>query len=312
MDAKRQLGDRIDAFLAWLKRERAASPETLRAYASDLGQFFEYLGTPLSAPTSEWSKQLEPEKVRGFLSARYETHARSTLARELSAIRSFLRFLKREGDLQSNLPQWVPTPRVERKLPRFLRIEEMSTLIESADQSTRLGRRDRALMEVLYGSGLRVSEAVSLDWEAIDLSGRWVRVRGKGAKVRMAPLGAEACRALSVLSSDRIAGQSAVFCNAGGGRLSARSVARIIAKHLLRSAIAQQISPHGLRHSFATHLLANGADLRSIQELLGHARVTTTQRYTQVDLGVVFDEYRAAHPLQSNSWGKRRTQVDKK
>lgn len=305
-----RLAQQIDGFLDWLRLERGASPETLRAYASDLGQFFEFLKIPSHAALSEWIAKLQPESVRGFLASRYETHARASLARELSAIRSFLRYLKRQGLIQSNLAQWVPTPRVERRLPQFLRIDEMETLIESPDVSTTLGRRDRALMEVLYGCGLRVSEAVGLDWSAVDLPGRWVRVLGKGSKTRMSPLGARASEALAALQTDQRAGQAAVFCNAGGTRLSARSVARIINKQLVRAAIAQNLSPHGLRHSFATHLLANGADLRSIQELLGHARVTTTQRYTQVDLGVVFDEYRSAHPLQA--WGKRRTQVDKK
>jgi integrase/recombinase XerC len=195
----------------------------------------------------------------------------------------------------------VPTPKAQRKLPRFLKVEEIFELIHAPDVATILGRRDRALFELLYASGLRVSEVVSLDVVDLDLGGGWVRVLGKGAKERSVPFGAPAREALEAMLGDRpdVAMQADVplFVNFRGGRLTSRSVAKILTRHLVRLASAKSLSPHGLRHSFATHLLAAGADLRTIQELLGHARLSTTQRYTHVDLGVLMDEYRDAHPL---------------
>ena len=196
-----------------------------------------------------------------------------------------------------------PSPQAKRSLPQFLRVEEVLDLIQAPDLSSQLGRRDRALFEVLYGCGLRVGETVGLNISQVDLKKGWVRVLGKGAQERMVPFGAAARDALRLSLADRqpvalpAAPDEPLFINFRGTRLTSRSVARILAKHLLRIASAKTLSPHGLRHSFATHLLAAGADLRTIQELLGHARLSTTQRYTHVDLGVLMDEYREAHPL---------------
>jgi integrase/recombinase XerC len=202
----------------------------------------------------------------------------------------------------------VPSPKAESKLPRFLKIEEMQELVEAPDLSTWLGKRDRALFELLYGSGLRVSEGVGLSLKDLDLANGWVRVLGKGSKERTVPFGSAAREAIEnylaarpALSQGPLESQGSdnppLFVNYQGTRLTSRSVARILAKHLVRIASAKNLSPHGLRHSFATHLLAAGADLRTIQELLGHARLSTTQRYTHVDLGALLDEYRGTHPL---------------
>jgi integrase/recombinase XerC len=188
---------------------------------------------------------------------------------------------------------------MNKSLPRFFKIEEMQELIEAPDTATVLGRRDRAIFEIIYGSGLRVSECVGLNVGDVDLHSGWVKVLGKGNKERTVPFGTPAKKAIEDSLSDRSAREAVapLFVNFRGSRLTARSVARILTKHLIRMAAARSISPHGLRHSFATHLLAAGADLRTIQELLGHARLSTTQRYTHVDLGALLDEYRDSHPL---------------
>jgi integrase/recombinase XerC len=187
-------------------------------------------------------------------------------------------------------------------LPKFLKISQIEGLIETIDSTRVLGRRDLALIETLYSTGIRVGEAVHLNFGDLDMSGRWLRVLGKGKKTRMVPIGNPACEALKRYLEDReqsspLTPDSPLFTNFRGGRLSARSVGRILCRLLILSEWGTA-SPHALRHSFATHLLAAGADLRTIQELLGHSRLSTTQRYTHVDLGVLMDEYRAAHPLQ--------------
>jgi integrase/recombinase XerC len=204
----------------------------------------------------------------------------------------------------------IPTPKTKKTLPQFLKIEEAIELVESPDLTRKLGRRDRALFEILYGSGLRVSEAVSLNIGDLELSRGWLTVMGKGSKERTVPFGKPARVALQAYLADRDVspgssdGELPLFVNCYGTRLTARSVGRILNKHLVRIASAKSLSPHGLRHSFATHLLTAGADLRTIQELLGHSRLATTQRYTHVDLGALLDEYRGAHPLNQVKSGK--------
>jgi integrase/recombinase XerC len=193
----------------------------------------------------------------------------------------------------------VPSPKIPKTLPKFLPIEEMKELVEAPDLSTALGRRDRALFEVLYGAGLRVSEAVGLDWGSFQ--GSWLRVLGKGSKTREVPIGRLALEALEALRADlgEPGPETPIFRNYRGGRLTARSIARTVNRHLVRLGLSKNLSPHGIRHSFATHLLASGADLRTIQEMLGHSRLSTTQRYTHVDLGGLLDAYRQNHPLHN-------------
>lgn len=242
---------------------------------------------------------LRPVDLRAYLAELHESHERSSVSRRLSAIRSFFKFLKTRQWIQKDFTILIPSPKAQRELPRFLKIEEMRELVEAPDLRTRLGRRDRALFEVLYGCGLRVSEAVQLNIGDVDLREYWVRVFGKGSKERMVPFGPPAAQALESMFEDlpdRSSGMP-VFVNYLGTRLSARSVARILSKHLVRIASAKTLSPHGMRHSFATHLLAAGADLRTIQEMLGHVSLSTTQRYTHVDLGTLMDHYRGSHPL---------------
>ncbi len=291
-----------DAYLSYLSSQRRMSSHTVRAYSSDLEDWMR------GAPTDDsWEEMASPQRIRTYLAGLYDTHERSSICRRLASIRGLLRYLKSQGWIARDLGQWVPSPKAEKKLPRFLRIDEARELVEAPDLSTQAGVRDRALLELIYGAGLRVSEAVALNWSELDLGQAWVLVSGKGGKQRRLPLGAQALEALQTLGAREP--DQAVFKNLQGTRLSARSVARIITKHLIRIGMAKNLSPHGLRHSFATHLLARGADLRTIQELLGHTQLTTTQRYTHVDLGELFQEYQQAHPLAA--WGKPKNQVDK-
>lgn len=294
----------VASFLTFLRTQRRASPHTLRAYGLDLEHWTDDLRTKRGISTLEdLGSRLEPRHLRSYLSTLHDSHERSSLCRRLSAIRSLLRWLRNQGSISRDVGSLVPTPKAQRPLPRFLKVEEMLELIQAPDGTSFLGRRDRALLELLYASGLRVSEAVGLDLKDLDLESEWVKVLGKGSKERVVPFGPRAREALERYLEDRRrfaavdSGEAPLFVNYRGTRLTARSVARILARHLVRIESSKSLSPHGLRHSFATHLLAAGADLRTIQELLGHSRLSTTQRYTHVDLGALLEEYRGAHPL---------------
>lgn len=294
----------VAQFLEVLEIQRKSSPHTLRAYGIDLREWAEGMAEMGFSTLEHIERGLKPLHLRTYLAKRIDTHEKSSLCRKLSAIRSFLKYCRSEGWISRDIGRLVPSPKTKKSLPRFLMIEEAKELIEAPDLSTVLGRRDRAILELIYGSGLRVSEAVGLSLSDVDLKEGWVRVFGKGSKERTVPMGAPASDAITSMLSDRtsIGGKAAaaapLFINFRGGRLTTRSIARMLAKHLIRIAASRLISPHGLRHSFATHLLAAGADLRGIQELLGHAQLSTTQRYTHVDLGGVVEEYRSAHPLE--------------
>jgi integrase/recombinase XerC len=291
----------IDLYLEMLRDRRKLSPHTLAAYRQDLGRWAGFLAESGFSTMADLDARFDPVRLRSYLASLNDSLERSSVCRHLSAIRGFLKHSRQRGWLERDIGTLVPTPKARRSLPKFLKIDEMLELIQAPDSSTPLGRRDRALFEVLYGAGLRVSEAVGLDLDDVDLQGGWVRVLGKGSKERQVPLGPPALSAVREYLDDpdrpSDASERALFLNFRGGRLTSRSVARILARHLVRLASAKSLSPHGLRHSFATHLLAAGADLRTIQELLGHSRLSTTQRYTHVDLGTLLDEYRDAHPL---------------
>ncbi len=238
------------------------------------------------------------DAIRAYLASKLGACSRSTVARKLAALRAFYSFLARDGGC-TNPGESVCAPKVPKKLPVHLPIDDLTCLLESVDLSDGAGLRDRALLEVLYSCGLRASEAVSLDWTAIDESLGAVRVRGKGDKERIVPIGDDAIRALQAYRAgwDKARrDQAAVFLNRRGSRLSSRSVGRIVEKALRRAGLAIKASPHALRHSFATHLLENGADLRAIQEMLGHASIATTQKYTHVDLRRLASVYDKAHP----------------
>ena len=291
------------AYLRHLRLDENCSPETLRAYRSDLGEFSAFLARELGGGDPD-PRKVDRLAIRAFLGELHRRQARrSTVARKLAALRSFFRYLKRRGRVATNPAAAVATPRQEKRLPRQLSVEEMGRLLEMPDDSTPLGSRDRAILELLYATGVRVSELTALDFDDLDLSEGVIRVRGKGRKERMVPVGSLAVAALrryqrvrGELESRPGRGGEALFLNFRGTRLNVRSVRRILARALRASAIARKVSPHTLRHSFATHLLDAGADLRSIQELLGHASLSTTQKYTHVSTERLLKAYGKAHP----------------
>jgi integrase/recombinase XerC len=289
--------------MRYLQDQRRASPQTVRAYRSDLDQFARYLEEehcrgPLPGPEG-----IDALAVRGFVANMSRSGLeRSSVARKLSAVRSFLRHAVREGRIEHSPAEGVPTPRVPRPLPSTLTVDEVFNLLEAIEDEGPAATRDRAILEVLYAAGLRVSELTSLELGDLDLSARMLRVVGKGNKQRLLPFGGKAAEALRRWLDDsgklRAKGREpeALFLNLRGGRLTDRSVRRILDRRLREAAILAKMSPHALRHSFATHMLGSGADLRAIQELLGHASLSTTQRYTHVSTDALMRVYDKAHP----------------
>jgi integrase/recombinase XerC len=295
----------VRLFLDDLRHRRGVSEHTLRGYRADLRQFTAYLAEELRIPSLRLRVEaIDALALRGFLAHLHrQGTARSSVARKLAALRTFFRFLVREGRLARNPALTLATPRVPKKVPARLEEEEIEKLLETPDPETPLGRRDCALLELLYATGLRVSELVGLDRSAVELEARLVRVWGKGKKERIVPFGEPAAEALERYASDRAAlagrgsrADDALFLNARGGRLTARSVHRLVRRHLRQAALRSGLSPHSLRHAFATHLLERGADLRAIQELLGHASLSTTQKYTQVSTAQLLRVYEKTHP----------------
>lgn len=302
----------IHRFLEHMHGERNASPNTLRKYEEALVRFAEFLGRDYLGkdPDAVPPEEVDATAVRSFLAAlTRDGLAKRSQAQMLSAVRSLFRFACREGTLAANPAQSVRTPKIPKTLPRHLRPGEIENLLEAPSGAVvtdeRLARRDRALLELLYAAGLRVSELVSLDWQAIDLPARVLRVRGKGNKERMVPFGRPAADALrswlevweSVRAGTGTDGESEpVFLNFRGGRLSDRSVRNILDRWVDQADVARGVHPHTLRHTFATHLLEAGADLRTIQELLGHSSLSTTQKYTHLDVERLLAVYRDSHP----------------
>jgi len=288
-----ELGRQIERFLAALAAAQV-SPHTLRNYASDLKQFLEYFSPPGGNPPAPGG--IDHRDIREFLGAVYaRRNASRSVARKLAAVRALFRFLTRERVIEANPARLVATPKQPKTLPSVPSPEQANTL---ADTAARQGlARDRLIFELLYGCGLRVGELVALDLEDFDFVERWVRVRGKGRKERQAPFGAKANEALERYLETRAGWNSpALLLNRRGGRLTARSVERIVRGHAVRWLGDSSLHPHSLRHAFATHLLSDGADLRAIQELLGHASLSTTQKYTQVSLQDLMAVYDRAHP----------------
>ncbi|HZG84410.1 tyrosine recombinase XerC [Paenibacillus sp.] len=293
----------VERFLLSMEMEHNASTHTIRHYASDLAQFLEFLG---EQSVKEWSS-VTHVTVRSFLASLHAKQlAKRSVARKLSALRSFFRFLTQEGQISSNPLASVRSPKLEKPLPKFLYADQTLRLLAQPDAATSLGARDRAMFELLYGSGLRVGELVGLDVGDVRLELGMALVYGKGGKERWVPVGEHAADALRVYlergraellaKSAQGAGEEALFLNRDGTRLSDRSVRRILDKYVDRIADLNRISPHTLRHTFATHLLEAGADLRSVQELLGHAHLSTTQVYTHVTKDHLQSIYNRAHP----------------
>ena len=319
-------------FLDYLSLNRNASANTVGAYDSDLTQFLAFTAGHQNKPPADLQpSDVDLQAIRGFMAELYrQGQSRASVGRKLSALRTFTRYLRREGWIESDPAALAVSPRLEQKVPAHLSMDEMSRLIEVPDTAAPLGRRDRAILELFYASGLRLSELVGLDLDDVNLSARIARVLGKGSKERLVPFNTSTEKAIRVWLKDRSALRAAhpeshhprpktrtsltrpasaprparrardasepLFVSARGGRLTGRSVQRLVARYMRSCSTRFGISPHALRHSFATHLLERGADLRAIQELLGHLQLSTTQRYTHVNAARLLEVYRKAHP----------------
>ncbi|HKY27611.1 MAG TPA: tyrosine recombinase XerC [Pyrinomonadaceae bacterium] len=300
----------LNQFLEHLRYERNVSEHTLRNYSSDLTQFLDHL-SPAHAQTGKRNlppvQQIDHLTIREWLSSLHSEHKKkSSIARKLAALRTFFQFLVREGAVEVNPAKLVSTPRLEKRLPRHLSIEEAIKFIETPDIETDLGKRDRAILELMYATGVRVSELTKMNIGDLDFKTKLVRVIGKRRKERIVPFGDPASDSLKnylsvrdrFLSSAPISQREpdALFLNYQGTRITTRSVGRMVEKYIRICAGMHDISPHDLRHTFATHLLDSGADLRDIQELLGHARLSSTQIYTHVSMEKLIEVYDKAHP----------------
>jgi integrase/recombinase XerC len=306
--------NQLRAFLDYLRLNRNASAHTSAAYESDVSQFLGFAAQFRAIPADALEpSHLDLGTIRAFMADLYrQGHARTSVARKLSALRAFGRYLRREGWIESDPAALAVGPKREQKIPAHLSVDEMSRLLEMPDASTALGRRDRAILELFYASGLRLSELVGLDLDEVNLRARMVRVMGKGAKERLVPFNNTTEQSIRTWLADRAVFRQTVkpraqvakaraqteplFVNFRGARLTGRSVQRLVARYVAACSTRFGISPHALRHSFATHLLERGADLRAIQELLGHVQLSTTQRYTHVNSAQLLDVYRKAHP----------------
>jgi len=282
-------------FLRYLKQEKNVSPHTERSYLSDLDQFFDFLGD------TEFAK-VDHKFIRQFVAQLMKLDAqKSSIARKLSTLRTFFKYLNRQGILTTNPAKLVSTPRREKRLPAVLTADDAQRLMEAPrgkNEDPGVELRDRAVLETLYSTGIRASELTGMNHEDIDRHDRLIRIRGKGRKERVVPIGHKALDAIDAYARSKPAGAepSAVFSGPSGKRLTARTVQRILENYRKKLGLQQKASPHTLRHSFATHLLESGADLRAIQELLGHASLSTTQRYTHLNLDSLMDVYDKTHP----------------
>lgn len=300
--------DAVDAFLEYLKIERNTSDHTLKSYANDLGSFLDYLDDRVGSRPRPAEQTVH--HIRGFLTYCHDCdYASATIARRLAALRTFFKYCMRQGLATTNPAKAVRTPRSGKKLPHYLTDDQIEALLTAPPTVNdhglpdREGLRDRAILETLYSAGLRVSELCGMNLPDWDQTGGVVRVRGKGRKERFAPVGSHATKALEAYCQVRQVSpkvkpidRDAVFLNRLGTRLTTRSVGRMLDKYITQCGLAKVTSPHTLRHSFATHLLDGGADLRSVQEMLGHANLTTTQIYTHVSTRRLRETYEQAHP----------------
>jgi integrase/recombinase XerC len=285
--------DHIDKFLKYLEIERDVSPHTLRAYRKDLSEFFRFANIN--------PEDVELAEVRGFVADQIKSGLnKTTVSRRLASVRSFFKFLYREGYKKLNPAKLVPNPKTPKLLPRFLSVDDIFSLVEKPEGRGLLSARDRAILELLYSSGLRVSELSGLDVEDINTKEGLLKVKGKGKKERIVPVGSKALDAVKSYLVERIPVKKkdkAMFLNRSGSRLTDRGVRRVVVKYARMIGISGRIGPHALRHSFASHLLQGGADLRVIQELLGHSSLSTTQKYTHLDVTHLIDVYDNAHPF---------------
>lgn len=290
-------------FLRYLQTEKSASPHTLKNYERDLEEFTTFLKQEFSRLVHQnevdW-KKVETRHLRGFIAHLLQKNKASSVGRKLSTLKSFYHFCVRKDLLQKNPARLILTPKKPHLLPKFLSVDEAERLLVTTQKTKKtFTKRDHAMLEILYGCGLRVSELVGLDFSSLDFSNQTLRVKGKGNKERIVPVGGKAWEFLQDYLQERKSPASqkeALFLNNRGQRIHVRRVERLLEEYQLRSGLGRKISPHGLRHSYATHLLGNGADLRSIQQLLGHASLSTTQKYTHLSLEKLMEIYDKAHP----------------
>lgn len=303
------LRDLIETFIKYLRDQKGYSQHTIRNYHIDLKQFSEFLASRKVLQGDRRAglevEAVDPLVIREYLGSLYGRLRRSTIARKLSAVRSFFLFLERGGVRKGNPAADIATPKLEKHIPNYLPVDDVFRLFERPEKKKPLGLRDLAILEALYSCGIRVSELVSLNIFNIDFDERLVRFIGKGNKERIVPIGRQALEVVrNYLESTqhlrkRTGGHSQdapLFINFRGGRLSARSIGRIIKRYAMESGLTSEVSPHSMRHTFATHMLDGGADLRSVQELLGHASLSSTQKYTHVSLDRLMEVYDKAHP----------------
>jgi tyrosine recombinase XerC len=300
----------LNDFQTFLAVERDTSPHTIRNYLSDLQQFFTFVNTRRSDDL-RYPEQIDVADIRAFLQQQHQQGAQyTTMARKLASLRSFLDFLQRQGHLETNVAQRVHMPKVRRPLPNVLPIDQVFTLLDTPNTtpSSHL-LRDQAILELLYATGIRVSELSILNVQDINFEAKTIRIQGKGKRERQVFFGQTAAQALAAYLAQRrqraaLQGDTPLFLNHRGNRLSVRGLHLIVKKHSQRTGISPNTSPHTLRHAFATHLLDNGADLRSIQELLGHQRLSTTQKYTHVSTAHLMSVYDKAHPRARRPQGE--------
>ncbi|MDX9715630.1 MAG: tyrosine recombinase XerC [Dissulfurispiraceae bacterium] len=300
--AKKSILTCISMFLKYLEIERGVSPHTIRAYAKDLNDFCE-----ICSCSDELPDNISMVEIRGYLSSLImHGSSKSTVSRKLACIRSFFTYLYKEGRIKLNPAKLVPSPKTPRLLPNFLSVDDAFSLVQQPEGIGLIPVRDRAMLELLYSSGLRVSELAGLNVDDLNIKEGLVKARGKGKKERIVPVGIKAVEALKSYLVERMVfrksrfyndGEKALFLSTTGGRLTDRQIRRVVVKYARSVGINGQIGPHTLRHTFATHLLMGGADLRSIQEMLGHSSLSTTQKYTHLDISHLMQVYDKAHPL---------------
>lgn len=304
------LGEAIALFFKYLKDEKGYSNHTQRSYRVDLDQFSSFLRADSARFRNEDPDDLSIEEIhipviKKYVGSLYGHFKRSTVARKLSAVRSFFLFLEKEGLIKTNPAVAVQSPKLGKYIPSHLPVDDVFRLMDLPDRENPLGLRDLAILEVLYSCGIRVAELAGMNVSSIDDADRLVKVMGKGGKERIVPIGRQALRAVhaylsatgEVRKKNALAGRGdPLFMNFRGGRLTTRSIARIVKRYAKTGGLTEEISPHSMRHSFATHLLDGGADLRSVQELLGHKSLATTQKYTHVSLKRLMEVYDKAHP----------------
>ena len=292
----------IQSFKDYLTSERNYSNHTVKAYVTDIKEFCGVIRVNQLIPEDEGKLDLallDESHVRAFIGSLYTKNHKTSISRKLASVRTFFEFLMKNGVIKNNLAKLVPTPQGEKRLPTFLTVDEVIKLLEKPGGGGVLENRDSAILELLYSSGLRVSELVGIDLNNLDLNNLTVKVLGKGSKERMVPVGSKAADALKTYLSGRLDLNPKgdwLFVNARGGRLTVRSIDRIIKKYAQEAGIPKNVSPHVLRHTFATHLLGGGADLRAIQEMLGHKSLSTTQRYTHTSIEKLMEIYDKTHP----------------